>query len=100
MILNIRKKSIFFIVQYLIIFSTYADQFWQHRLEWFRLQADAGLVGEIDEEKTENGKIICKDGFTATTIRPPEFMEYMEGIKAKVRIMEVGQSSVFYEIIP
>ncbi len=83
----------------LAIFSTYADQFWPHRLEWFKLQADAGLVGEIDEEKTGNGVIVCKDGFTATTIRPPEFMKYMEGIRAKVQIEEVDQSSIFYDII-
>ncbi len=81
------------------IFSTYADQFWPHRLEWFILQADAGLVGEIDEEKTGNGVIVCKDGFTATTVRTPEFMEYMDGIQTKVRIEEVDQSSVFFEII-
>ncbi len=81
------------------IFSTYADQFWSHRLEWFRIQADAGLVGEIDEEKTGNGMIVCKDGFTTTTVRPSEFMKYMEGIRAKVRIEEVDQSSVFYDII-
>ena len=81
------------------IFSTYADQFWPHRLEWFKLQADAGLVGEIDYEKTGNGVIVCRDGFTATTIRPQEFKEYTEGIKAEIRIEEVDQSSVFYEII-
>ncbi len=81
------------------IFSTYADQFWPHRLEWFRLQADAGLVGEIDEEKTGNGVIVCKDGFTATTVRPPEFMKYIEGIQVKVHIEEVDQSSIFYDII-
>ncbi len=81
------------------IFSTYADQFWPHRLEWFKLQADAGLVGEIDEEKTGNGVIVCKDGFTATTIQPPEFMKYMERISAKVQIKGVDQSSIFFEII-
>lgn len=83
----------------LAIFSTYADQFWSHRLEWFKLQADAGLVGEIDEVRTGNGVIVCKDGFTTTTIRPPEFMKYMEGIRVKIHVEEVDQSSVFYEML-
>jgi 2-polyprenyl-6-hydroxyphenyl methylase/3-demethylubiquinone-9 3-methyltransferase len=82
------------------IFSSYADQFWPFRLEWFKQQADAGLIGEIDYEKTGNGVIVCKDGFTATTVRPQEFKEYAEGIKAEVQIEEVDQSSIFYEIIP
>ena len=81
------------------IFSSYADEFWPYRLEWFKLQADAGLVGEIDEEKTGNGVIVCKDGFTATTIRPPEFMRYIEGTRTKVNIEEVDRSSIFYETI-
>jgi len=81
------------------IFSTYADQFWPFRLDWFKVQAEAGLVGEIDYEKTGNGVIVCRDGFTATIIRPQEFKEYTEGIKAEIRIEEVDQSSVFYEII-
>jgi ubiquinone/menaquinone biosynthesis C-methylase UbiE len=82
------------------IFSSYAEGFWPHRLEWFKLQADAGLVGEIDYEKTGKGVIACRDGFTATTVRPREFKEYTEGIKAEIRIEEVDQSSIFYEIIP
>jgi 2-polyprenyl-6-hydroxyphenyl methylase/3-demethylubiquinone-9 3-methyltransferase len=83
-----------------VFFSSYADEFWPFRLEWFKQQADAGLVGEIDYEKTGNGVIVCKDGFTATTVRPQEFQEYAEGTKAEIRIEEVDQSSVFYEIIP
>jgi 2-polyprenyl-6-hydroxyphenyl methylase/3-demethylubiquinone-9 3-methyltransferase len=82
------------------IFSSYADEFWPFRLEWFKLQADAGLVGEIAYDKTGKGVIVCKDGFTATTIQPQEFKEYAEGIKAEIRIEEVDQSSIFYEIIP
>jgi len=82
------------------IFSSYADQFWPFRLEWFKQQAEAGLIGEIDYEKTGNGVIVCKDGFTATTVRPQEFKEYAEGIKAEIRIEAVDQSSIFYEIIP
>ncbi|KPJ72342.1 hypothetical protein AMJ52_06575, partial [candidate division TA06 bacterium DG_78] len=29
----------------LVLFSSYSDKFWKHRLEWFQLQAEAGLLG-------------------------------------------------------
>ncbi len=44
-------------------FSTYASGFWEWRLEWFKEQADKGLLGELDMEKTGDGKIVCSDGF-------------------------------------
>jgi len=44
------------------VFSTYAAEFWSERLRWFELQAAAGLVGEIDYEKTKDGVVVCKDG--------------------------------------
>ncbi|GAI13572.1 unnamed protein product, partial [marine sediment metagenome] len=57
----------------IILFSSYSDKFWKDRLEWFQLQSENGLLGEIDYEKSRNGTIICKDGFKATTIRPHQF---------------------------
>ena len=62
-----------------ILFSSYSEKFWNHRLEWFRLQSAAGLLGEIDFEKTRNGMIVCKDGFTATTVRPDQFLSSASG---------------------
>jgi SAM-dependent methyltransferase len=47
------------------LFSTYSSRFWAHRLPWFELQAEHGLVGEIDYEATGAGVIVCKDGFRA-----------------------------------
>ena len=35
-----------------VLFSSYAEAFWDHRLAWFRLQAREGLLGEIDEAAT------------------------------------------------
>jgi len=58
------------------IFSSYADEFWPYRLEWFKLQAAAGLIGEIDINKTGNGIIVCKDGFTATDPTPKNWTVY------------------------
>jgi len=51
-----------------ILFSSYSPKIWDARLEWFRMQSQLGLIGEIDEEKTRNGTIVCKDGFRATTV--------------------------------
>lgn len=83
-----------------VLFSSYADAFWEERLEWFRLQSEAGLIGEIDYGKTGNGMIVCKDGFTATTVRPDQFMSIVEGMNVSTRHEEVDGSSVFYEIVP
>jgi len=80
------------------IFSSYSDAFWEHRLEWFVLQAAAGLVGEIDREKTRDGTIACTDGFTATTVGAREFEALAEGLGARARIVEIDSSSVFCEI--
>ena len=81
-----------------VLFSSYSDKFWNARLEWFRLQSEAGLLGEIDPERTGNGVIVCKDGFTATTVGREEFLSLVEGIDAETRIVEVDNSSLFCEI--
>jgi ubiquinone/menaquinone biosynthesis C-methylase UbiE len=80
------------------LFSSYSDKFWEDRLEWFELQADAGLLGEIEYEKTGDGVIVCKDGFTATTVGPGEFRELTAGLNAEVNVTEADGSSVFCEI--
>ncbi len=48
-----------------VLFSSYAERFWSERLGWFQLQAELGLVGEIDREATGDGAIVCRDGFRA-----------------------------------
>jgi 2-polyprenyl-6-hydroxyphenyl methylase/3-demethylubiquinone-9 3-methyltransferase len=79
----------------IILFSTYSEKFWQPRLEWFRLQAAEGLVGEIDEEKTGDGVIVCKDGFKATTFSPERFLALTSKFSVDVNIVEVDESSLF-----
>ncbi len=81
-----------------VLFSSYADRFWEDRLHWFRLQARLGLVGEIDEAATGNGVIVCQDGFRATTMSPEEFRGLASGLGLVPRIMEVDGSSLFCEI--
>jgi len=83
----------------LALFSTYAEQFWSHRLEWFELQARAGLLGEIDHDATGGGVIVCKDGFRATTVSPDEFKRLTQNLDAVVSLVEVDSSSLFCEIV-
>jgi hypothetical protein len=82
----------------LVLFSTYSEKFWDDRLHWFQLQADAGLLGEIDYEKTGDGVIICKDGFKATTVSPEQFLKLISGMNVQATIVEVDESSIFCEI--
>jgi 2-polyprenyl-6-hydroxyphenyl methylase/3-demethylubiquinone-9 3-methyltransferase len=82
----------------LALFSSYSKRFWEPRLEWFRLQAEAGLLGEIDEERTGNGVIVCRDGFTATTVTPDEFEKLTKDLDVDVKIIEVDESSVICEL--
>ena len=67
-------------------------------MDWFYLQAGEGLLGEIDEEKTGNGIIVCKNGFKATTFTPEEFQKLTATFNVKTNIVEVDESSLFCEI--
>jgi ubiquinone/menaquinone biosynthesis C-methylase UbiE len=31
-----------------VLFSSYSERFWEERLKWFEIQAEHGLIGEID----------------------------------------------------
>lgn len=80
------------------LFSSYSQHFWNDRLEWFRLQAEDGLIGEIDEAATGKGTIVCKDGFKASTVGPDDFAALVSGLPIKPEIIEVDRSSIFCEI--
>ena len=83
-----------------VMFSSYSEKFWNDRLEWFRLQSDAGLLGKIDDKMTNDGNIVCEDGFTATTVGKDQFKTLTSGIdNVNVNIEEVDDSSLFCEII-
>lgn len=81
-----------------VLFSTYSAEIWPDRLAWFRLQAKAGLLGEIDEEKTGDGVIVCRDGFRATTVGPERFAELASELEVAVELIEVDSSSLFCEV--
>jgi 2-polyprenyl-6-hydroxyphenyl methylase/3-demethylubiquinone-9 3-methyltransferase len=82
-----------------VLFSSYSDKFWKERLEWFYLQSEEGLVGEIDSAKTGNGVIVCRDGFRATTVGPDEFGRLVSELGFEAVVTEVDDSSVFLEIV-
>lgn len=81
-----------------VLFSSYAERFWQHRLAWFELQAARGLVGEIDIDSTRDGVIVCKDGFRSGTMRSADFERLCREVGLAATITEVDGSSLFCEI--
>ncbi|MFH2047929.1 MAG: class I SAM-dependent methyltransferase [bacterium] len=78
-----------------ILISSYSEKFWEDRLAWFRLQSEHGLLGEIDWDKTKDGNIVCKDGFTATTYTEDDFRRLMSNFDNKYTIIEIDESSLF-----
>lgn len=80
-------------------FEIPADAFWDERLAWFEAQAAEGLLGEIDYERTGDGTIVCKDGFTATTFGPEDFKALASSLGLRAALGEVDRSSLFCEIV-
>ena len=83
----------------LVLFSSYSEKFWEFRLEWFKAQSKAGLIGELDTEKTRNGVIFSTDGFTAITYDAQKFLSLAAQFDVDARIVEVDQSSLFCEMV-
>ena len=81
-----------------VLFSSYSDKFWLARLGWFELQAEHGLIGEIDRQRTRDGVIVCTDGFEATTVSPEEFCAIGSSLGVRPVIEQVDESSIFCEI--
>jgi 2-polyprenyl-6-hydroxyphenyl methylase/3-demethylubiquinone-9 3-methyltransferase len=78
-----------------VLFSSYAEEFWEDRLNWFQIQADHNLVGEIDYNLTGKGVITCYDGFKATTTMENEFIKLCAQLEYFPEIVTVDNSSVF-----
>lgn len=81
-----------------MLFSSYAESFWPHRLEWFERQAEAGLVGELDREATVDGVIACRDGFRSGTMRRADFERLCTALSVEATLTEVDGSSLFCEL--
>jgi 2-polyprenyl-6-hydroxyphenyl methylase/3-demethylubiquinone-9 3-methyltransferase len=82
-----------------VLFSSYSEHFWEDRLHWFRIQSKYGLIGEIDEDATGGGVIVCKDGFRASTVGPDDFISLISDLDIVPEITEVNGSSIFCEIV-
>jgi 2-polyprenyl-6-hydroxyphenyl methylase/3-demethylubiquinone-9 3-methyltransferase len=83
----------------LAIFSTYADSFWPHRLQWFEAQAAEGLVGEIDHDASGDGVIVCKDGFEAGRLTAEAMRSLCKRLGVRCEVEEVDRSSLFCEVM-
>ena len=83
----------------IILFSSYSPKIWPARLEWFNEQSRLGLIGEIDEEKTCDGTIVCKDGFKATTVTDVQFAQLFHELGMNASIIEVDESSIFCKVV-
>jgi len=82
----------------IILFSSYSEKFWEDRLEWFQIQSSYGLIGQLDQDATKDGVIVCKDGFKSTTITTKEFTELTASYSFALKVTEVDSSSIFFEM--
>ena len=82
----------------IVLFSSYSESFWPHRLEWFEIQSAHGLIGPIDYQRTGDGIIACKDGFRATTVNAARFRKLAAVLGLGAKISEVDCSSLFCEL--
>jgi len=82
-----------------VLFSSYSARFWEARLEWFEVQAEHGLIGEIDREATRDGVIVCQDGFRATTMDAEGFRRLVATLGLVPTVTEVQGSSLCCEIV-
>ena len=58
------------------------------------------MLGEIDEDATGDGVIVCKDGFRTETIGPDQFERLAGTAGCPFEIVEVDGSSLFCVISP
>ncbi len=78
-----------------VVFSSYLDDFWDARLDWFRRQSAEGLLGAIDEKASGDGVIVCEDGLRLGRVSAEEFRSWNAPVKPRLR--EVDGSSLFAE---
>ncbi len=83
----------------IVLFSSYSDEIWPERLEWFEAQAAEGLVGPIDHRASAGGVIVCKDGFRAGHMTSEDFRSLCDQFGIVPMLVEMDGSCVFCEII-
>ena len=57
-------------------------------------------MGEIDEGATGSGVIVCRDGFSATTVSPDEWRQLADRVDVRAEAVEVDGSSLFCVLRP
>jgi len=77
-----------------VLFSSYSSNIWADRLNWFELQAEQGLVGEIDYHQTQPGTIFCKDGFHVGTLTEADYRRLCNDLGLAAEIREVDHACV------
>lgn len=82
----------------IVLLSSYSDRFWPQRLAWFEAQAAEGLVGRIDHVASQDGVIVCEDGFRSGRLTPDGFRSLSAVVGVNAQICEIDDSSVFCEI--
>jgi 2-polyprenyl-6-hydroxyphenyl methylase/3-demethylubiquinone-9 3-methyltransferase len=82
-----------------VLLSSYSDRFWDHRLEWFQIQAEHGLIGAIDSGASGSGTIVSCDGFRASRMAREDFVSLTAPYGVETRIVEIDESSLFCEIV-
>jgi len=82
----------------LVLLSSYSEKFWEERLNWFKIQADQGLIGEINLGLSHDGVIVCHDGFKAITYSGEALLELSSNFNVDAKVVEVDNSSVFCEM--
>jgi SAM-dependent methyltransferase len=80
------------------LFSSYAPEFWSERLEWFEAQSRLGLIGPIDDERTVEGTIVCRDGLRLGTFDAGAFQAVCARIGVEARMSTIDNSSLFCEV--
>lgn len=62
---------------------------------WFQEQAEKGLLGKLDFDRTKDGVIICEDGFSARTHTQKDLEIIGNKSGCEYQIKEVDESSLF-----
>lgn len=83
----------------IVLFSSYSDRFWPHRLAWFEAQSAEGLLGSIDHAASKDGFIVCSDGFRSGRMMPEDFSKLCTALGVRFTTCEIDNSAIFCEIV-
>ena len=78
-----------------VYMSTYSEKIWDHRLLWFQEQAEKGLLGELDMDKSRDNVIVCKNGFSSVSFSWDELDSLGKASGCPYTVQEVDDSCLF-----